>query len=203
MRKFESIQYMKSLGLPVCLCKEFTHNQLDEMLSFANYLRQHGYGCGLRSDYTERREAGTGCPFFMNIRDDLIEYLVDKYQDRLTYIISECTPTYTVENQGVAVLLPNRELFIATNPYDRVSCRVAIENPSSDAYVLYHRHDWNSYRLHKRIRILRNYIIRASICDDNVVGKRIEWSWFTDRGLIFWQMSDDSSFIQCINYTQP
>jgi len=200
MRKFESIQYLKRLGFPVAFCKEFTHDQLTAMLEFANYLRKHGHGCGLRTDYTYTK--GTGCPFFMNVHNDMIEYLVEKYKDSLTYIISECIPPYFILAQGIVYLLPGNRMYVSENTTDKVSCREAIEKPSAPSYVVDFKMGWKT---NSPILIyLRRFLINASRKDPEIIGKRIEWTLFerARRGMVFWQLSDDNVFMNATDYAK-
>lgn len=192
MKKFESLIYFKQLGLPICQCRKYNWTEAQKAMQFAEYLRNHSLGVGLRTELLNSNKTGENCPFVMNITDAQIKDIFITYRDGYSYIISECPRSGDMITQGTVYLLPDRRAIIYSNSIDMYSCRKAIENPSSIYNVEMRVRNWDSSM--DDYMILRNMLVAASIRDDFIIGKRLEWSLFRTRGFIMWQMSEDEPF---------
>ncbi len=192
MKKFESLLCFKQLGLPICQCRKYNWTEVQEATQFAEYLRNSNLDVGLRTELLDSIKTGENCPFIMNITNVQIKDIFMTYRDNYSYIISESPIPGDMITQGTVYLLPDRSVVIHANEIDMCSCRKAIENPSNNNNIKCHIRNW--YSVGDYYMQLRNHLVKASIRDDYIIGKRIEWSLFRTRGFIMWQMSDDESF---------
>jgi hypothetical protein len=190
MKKFESLEYFKSVGLPICRYNKYSYADYDKAIEFANSLRRKGLMVGLRTELTEGNNPGQNCPFIIDISNFQIKYNFMHYKDKYTYLISEAFSPYDVITQGTVYLLCDRKVVIFSNETDKCTCRKAIENPNNGFNVVCRIRNWDSLR--DRYSTLRNLLLEACKKDDYIVGKRIEWSLFKRRGYIFWQITSDS-----------
>lgn len=191
MNKYESLEYLKSLNLPICTYKKFNWYEYNEAIQFANSLREHNLGVGLRTDTITDSSMKYSYPFIKEITNDEIRELLLLYKDKYYYLLSESPDSNTVITQGVVYLMPNRVAIIYANDADIYTCRKAIESPSKLENIKRYIRDWASAL--DVYTTLRNILVEASKIDNNIFSKRIEWSLFKERGYIFWQISDDIS----------
>jgi len=198
MRKSDSLNYLKSLGLPICQFKLFWSTQIAQALEYANYLRDSGYSVGLRTDLAYGEDSGMRLPFVKRISNEEIVKIFCKYGDSYVYILSESPGIYNMVSQGVVYLLPDLTALIYANEVDKCSCREAMEGVNSHKNVVEVINSWYC-NPNDKYSILRAYLVRAFKKDNNIIGKRIEWSFFKKWGMVFWQLSDDESFKDIIN----
>lgn len=188
MKKFEAHEFLRKAGLPTAICREFKASELPAMLSYADWLRESGYSVGLRTD-TLGELAGTGCPFELFVSNKQLTEIVRKYQNELTYLVYECfSPEYVIV-QGVVYLLPTGQALFYVNERDKVTCRAAIEDPYYGSHVrTFVRKSGDSDDHLTKVRAM---LLRASRKEQELIGKRIEWTLFGRRGYIFWQANAD------------
>jgi hypothetical protein len=190
MRKYEAIEYIRSLGLPTVLCKEFKYNQLFEAIDYANILRDIGLDVGYRTDLKIDEAAFGNLPYKLFVTNDQIKEVFMYYGKKLTYIISECPGCADIPFQGTVNILPGK-FFVAYNITPNISCRDAIENPRFAKGLRYVSMEYGK-DYDNQLNTLKEYCMRAFIIDDSLMYKRIEFSLFKPFRFIFWQISEDN-----------
>jgi len=196
MKKYDSLQFFKKLGLHITLCKLFQWNDVGGAIKYAEYLRSLKMYIVLRSELRDGDDPGVNCPFKVDISNDGIINVFKEHKDKYSYLIHEGIEHDRITTQGVAYLLPNRMVSIYANEIDKCTCRKAIENPSNDKNVKLYIRDWNSSDdYYTRVR---NILVRASLKDDYIICKRIEWTLIREKRYVFWQITDDNKYSDII-----
>ncbi|MBD3312020.1 hypothetical protein GF352_01015 [archaeon] len=125
MKKMETINQLKKLGLATAEVKEFKAEQLEEMISYANELINKYGSFNLRTDTNSNNNFNL--PFIMNCSISKLVKTVKDYGNRITYLVHENIPTDNQLFNGVLRLVDGKVIG-EINDKDKTSLRRAMKN---------------------------------------------------------------------------
>jgi len=130
MRKIDTINQLKDLGLRVAEAREFRAQEMTEMLSWANHLINKYGTFNVRTDLPEGNRAGTNLPFLMNCSISKLMQLVNERGDSITYIVHE---HIDLDKQlfNATLRLCDDKVIGELNDIDKVSQRAGLLNASN------------------------------------------------------------------------
>ncbi len=135
MRKIETINKLRELGLKVAEAKEFKASQLKEMIEWANQLINKYGSFNLRTDLPAGVKAGFNLPFIRKCSISNLISKVKEYGDRITYIVHQDIDTSNQLFNGVLRL--HKGLIIGEiNETDKTSLRAGMKNTKNIKQVI-------------------------------------------------------------------
>jgi len=200
MTKYESVLYLRSLQLPSSPCKYFealdfknkTNLDFYNLFKFYNLVKTDEDYFGIRTE--DKRGLGYNYPFYVKGTYDLLRNIIIQDKDNnLYYLIYKYISTSKLKLQGNSYLNYDRTLISYVNSKDKVSNRKAFEDPKCQKNIYKITTNWGD-KTNLILSATRLYLIRASLIDTNIVGQRIEWSYFNDLKHIFWQCNTDDLY---------
>lgn len=197
MRKYESVEYIRHLGLPTAMCKEFVYSQQEQIGEYFDYVMDKVGKVGLRTDYGLNYPPNNiyNLPLFLNIKKDELLNFVHKNKNRYTYLICEDFYINEIIINGTVNILPGFNLYLAYNNLPEVpTCRHAIEDSRYAHGIKYISILFGqSVELIEWMGRLKEYVKRAWLRDGELIGKRIEFSICSNwNRFIFWQIMNDN-----------
>lgn len=125
MKKIETINQLKRLGLATAEVKEFKAPELKEMIAYANELINKYGSFNLRTDTNSGDNFNL--PFIMNCSISKLVKTVKDYGGKITYLVHENIPTDNQLFNGVLRLV-NGKVIGEINDKDKTSLRKAMRN---------------------------------------------------------------------------
>ncbi len=126
MRKYESIMYLKEIGLNVGELKEFDYKHRKEMFDYARYLFERFGGIIVRTDYPPGIHYKTGIklPYMSDVKDfSQFENFVESYKEKYTYILFQMVGNEKIILSGYVYIDEMRRLCGEINDVDKYDMR--------------------------------------------------------------------------------
>lgn len=131
MRKYDSLIYMKELGLNVGELREFGYAQKSEMFEYARYLLKKFGGLIARTDYPKHiKRNPVRLPYITDCKDfKTFESFVETHKDKYTYILLQMVGNEKMVFAAYVYLDEMNRLCGEYNDVDRVGdMRPRMEN---------------------------------------------------------------------------
>jgi len=174
MRKIETINMLKNMGLKVAEAREFKATELKEMLAWANHLIEKYGTFNVRTDLPEGKKAGTNLPFIMNCTISKLMNLVKEQGENITYIVHQ---HFDVEEQvfNGTLRVINDHVIGEINDIDKTSQRVGLLNAANIKQVC----DQGTNPFFKKIK---NDILNSG------QDAWFELTAYKDGSIVYWQI---------------
>jgi len=174
MRKIDSINQLKSLGLRVAEAREFRADQFNEMNAWADYLTSKYGTFNIRTDLPAGGKAGINLPFIMGAGKEQLTRLVNEWGERVTYILHQ---HFDLDKQlfNATLRLCDGKLIGELNDVDKTSQRAGMLKAKNLKRVCC---DGESPIL----KIIKDDLTRAG------VDAWLELTAYKDGSVVYWQI---------------
>lgn len=180
MRKIDSLRFIRLCGLYTPEAEEFTHEQMESMLSYAKSLQEKYGNFNLRTDSPKGSdEISMNRPFVKFCSIEQLKELVAKHAGKISYIIHQPIDDNKIICNGAGFLDGNKIFFAEVNFTDKTTQRDAMKKSENLRQVIIgcgHR-DLSLERIRKDLI-------------KNKIGGIVEFSVFEDGTPVYWQVRD-------------
>ena len=178
MRKIDSINFVRLCGLYSPEAEEFTSEQTESMLRYAESLKEKYGAFNLRTDFPKNSEKKSmNLPFFKNCTFEQLKKIVEENKEVITYIIHQPIDDSRLICNGAGYLNPNKIFFAEINKTDKTTQREAMK--------IAHHLEQKIIGCGDNDEVLEK--IRRDLIKNRIMGI-VEFSVFEDGTPVYWQI---------------